>query len=124
MALIGQILTWWNGQTLGTRIFTARNGEKVGEDEGGNVFYRSKNGDKRWVIFNGEIEASRISPQWHGWLHHTYQDPPIEAPLPRKGWEKDHKPNMTGTALAYHPPGSIHSPEPERAPDYLAWKPE
>ena len=124
MALLGQILTWWNGQTLGTRIFTARNGIKVGEDEAGNVFYRSKTGDRRWVIFNGEIEASRISPQWHGWLHQTYQEPPTEVPLPRKAWEKDHIPNMTGTALAYHPPGSILSPQPERAPDYLAWKPE
>lgn len=124
MGLLAQLFTWWDGQSLGTRIFTARNGEKVGEDEAGNVFYRTKSGDRRWVIYNGAIEASRISPQWHGWLHQTFQDPPTEAPLPRKKWEKAHKPNMTGTALAYHPPGSMLSSQPARAPDYTAWTPE
>lgn len=124
MGFLAQILTWWNGQTLGTRIFTARNGEKVGEDETGNVFYRNADGSKRWVIYNGEIEASRISPEWHGWLHHTYQDPPTVAPLGRKPWEKPHQPNQTGTALAYHPPGSILSSAPARAADYSAWTPE
>jgi NADH:ubiquinone oxidoreductase subunit len=76
------------------------------------------------VIYNGEIEASRISPQWHGWLHHTFQDPPTVVPLRRKPWEKPHQPNLTGTALAYHPPGSLLSPDPDRAPDYVAWQPE
>ncbi len=124
MGLLSQILTWWDGQTLGTRIFTARKGERVGEDEAGNVFYQTGDGARRWVIYNGEIEASRISPDWHGWLHHTYQDPPTVAPLPRKSWEKAHKPNLTGTALAYHPPGSLLAPEPAVRADYSAWKPE
>jgi NADH:ubiquinone oxidoreductase subunit len=124
MGLLSQIFTWWDGQTLGTRIFTSRHGEKVGEDESGNVFYQSKGGERRWVIYNGEIEASKISPEWHGWLHHTYQDPPTITPLPHKPWEKEHKPNLTGTALAYHPPGSILSRQPAREPDYVAWQPE
>jgi hypothetical protein len=32
-----RLVTWWNGQTLGTQIFTARKGVKVGEDDQGNT---------------------------------------------------------------------------------------
>lgn len=117
-------VTWWNGSTLGTQLFTRRNGEKVGEDEQGNIFYQSKDGARRWVIYNGEVEASRIGAAWHGWLHHTYQDPPTEDPLPRKEWEKPHLENVTGTAMAYMPAGSLRRAEPEERRDYEAWSPE
>ncbi|MSU89056.1 NADH:ubiquinone oxidoreductase subunit NDUFA12 [Rhodobacteraceae bacterium 2CG4] len=124
MSLLAQIFTWWNGQTIGTRIFTSRHGTKVGADDQGNVFYHSADGKRRWVIYNGEAEASRVSPEWHGWLHHTYQAPPTEAPLPRKSWEKPHVPNVTGTPAAYHPPGSLYTAGRAPGPDYEAWTPE
>lgn len=117
-------VTWWNGMTIGTQIFTARHGVKVGEDDQGNIFYRTKDGKRRWVIYNGEAEASRVSPDWHGWLHHTWDEPPSEKPLPKKDWEKPHRENLTGTALAYAPPGSIRRPQPESRTDYDAWTPE
>jgi len=121
---LARLVTWWHGQTLGTQIFTARHGEKVGEDAQGNVFYRSKDGKRRWVIYDGEAEATRVSPEWHGWLHHTYDEPPTERPLERKPWEKEHVPNLTGTQLAYAPPGSIRRPDPVERKDYDAWTPE
>lgn len=126
MSWLTQIFTWWNGTTVGTRIWTALRGERVGEDDQGNVFYQTAGGKRRWVIYNGVAEASRVSPDWHGWLHHTYDVPPSERPLPRKTWEKDHLPNLTGTAEAYHPPGSIMTPErrPRIGSDYEAWSPE
>ncbi|MEM1266673.1 MAG: NADH:ubiquinone oxidoreductase subunit NDUFA12 [Pseudomonadota bacterium] len=124
MGVLTELFTWWNGQTLGTRLFTARNGARVGEDEQGNVFYQTQDGARRWVIYNGEAEASRVSPEWHGWLHHTYQEPPTEDPLPRKSWEKAHLSNMTGTSAAYHPPGSILSARPAPRTDYEPWSPE
>lgn len=117
-------LTWWNSETLNTRFFTWRNGVKVGEDAQGNVFYRSKDGKRRWVIFNGEMEASRVSPDWHGWLHHTYDQPPTEAPLTHKPWEKPHLENLSGSDLAYAPPGSIRRGAPVERRDYEAWQPE
>ncbi|MCU0912284.1 MAG: NADH:ubiquinone oxidoreductase subunit NDUFA12 [Rhodobacteraceae bacterium] len=117
-------VTWWNGQTLNTQLYTWRKGVKVGEDEAGNVFYRSADGKRRWVIFNGEAEASRVSPDWHGWLHHTWDQPPTEAPPRRKAWEKPHVPNLTGTEAAFVPPGSIRRPVPERRQDYEAWTPD
>lgn len=55
-------VTWWNGQTIGTQVFTWRRGERVGEDSQGNVFYRTRDDAKRWVIYNGEAEASRVDP--------------------------------------------------------------
>ena len=124
MGILSQVLCWWDGQTLGTRIYTSRKGQRVGEDEQGNVFYQTADGKRRWVIYNGEIEASRVSPEWHGWLHQTYQDPPTKAPLARKSWEKAHKPNLTGTPAAYHPPGSLLSSKPVVRKDYEAWQPE
>jgi NADH:ubiquinone oxidoreductase subunit len=117
-------VVWWHGQTIGTQIFTARHGQKVGEDDQGNVFYQSKDGTRRWVIYNGEAEASRVSPDWHGWLHHTYKEPPTERPLPHRSWEKPHQENLTGTMLAYAPPGSIRRTEPVERKDYEAWTPE
>ena len=80
MYFLKRLLTWWNSQTLGTQLFTARKGVKVGEDEAGNIFYQTRDGKRRWVIFNGEMEASRVSPDWHGWLHHTWDEPPTKAP--------------------------------------------
>ena len=115
---------WWDGQTLNTQIYTWLKGVRVGQDDQGNVFYRSRDGKRRWVIYNGEAEASRVGPDWHGWLHHTFDEPPTEAPLRKKPWEKPHQKNLTGTAMAYAPPGSIRKGEPEPRRDYEAWEPE
>lgn len=117
-------LIWWDGQTLNTQFWTWRNGVRVGEDGDGNVFYQTRDGKRRWVIFNGETEASRVNPDWHGWLHHTFDQPPTEVALPHKPWEKPHQENRTGTAAAYAPPGSIRRPEPTPRSDYEAWQPE
>jgi len=119
-----RMLTWWNTQTLGTQLFTARRGQRVGEDGEGNIYYQTADGKKRWVIYNGEIQASRVSPDWHGWLHHTWDQPPTKAPLPHKAWEKPHMENMTGTPLAYAPQGSIRAAVPVAKTDYEAWAPE
>ncbi len=126
MSLLAQLFTWWNGQTVGTRLLTARRGRRVGEDADGNVYYQTADGSRRWVIYNGEAEASRVSPEWHGWLHHTWQEPPTTAPVARKVWEKPHVPNLTGTDLAYRPPGSILAAAPAPLPvrDYEAWTPQ
>lgn len=117
-------VTWWNGQTLNTQLWTWRNGVKVGKDSQGNVFYETKDKARRWVIYNGEAEASRVDPDWHGWLHHTWDAAPNEQPLPQKPWQKPHQENLTGTALAYAPKGSIRRTDPEPRRDYEAWTPE
>ena len=124
VSAISRIFTWWDGQTLNTQFFTWRKGVKVGADDQGNTYYRTADDSKRWVIYNGEIEGSRISPDWHGWLHRTWDEPPSDKPLVHKAWEKPHQENLTGTALAYAPAGSIRNARPADRNDYEAWTPE
>ncbi|MCH2066305.1 NADH:ubiquinone oxidoreductase subunit NDUFA12 [Shimia sp.] len=126
LSTINNVLTWWNGGTLNTKLFTARKGVKMGEDEQGNVYYRTENDSKRWVIFNGEVEASRVSADWHGWLHRTFDEVPSQKPLKHKEWEIPHQENVTGTALAYAPAGTIRAQgkAPVERSDYEAWSPE
>ncbi|WP_108861787.1 NADH:ubiquinone oxidoreductase subunit NDUFA12 [Ruegeria sp. Alg231-54] len=127
MGILNSLLravTWWNGSTLNTQIYTSRKGIKVGEDDEGNVFYHNADDSRRWVIFNGEAEASRVDPDWHGWLHRTWDEPPTDKPLKHKSWEKPHQENLTGSALAYTPAGSLRRPDPVERKDYEAWSPE
>jgi NADH:ubiquinone oxidoreductase subunit len=119
-----RLVTWWNGQTLGTQLLTWRTGVKVGEDAQGNIFYTDRARKRRWVIFNGLTEATRVSPEWHGWLHHTWHDTPVDKPMVHKPWEKDHLPNLTGTPMAHAPAGSIRRADPAPRSDYEAWRPE
>ncbi len=124
MKFLNSLVTWWNSQTLNTRIHTWRNGVKVGEDEQGNIYYTTRDSKRRWVIFNGEAEASRVNADWHGWLHHTFKDTPENKPFAHKNWEKPHQENLTGTSMAYAPDGSIRILEPKSRSDYEAWQPE
>ncbi|MEM0976526.1 MAG: NADH:ubiquinone oxidoreductase subunit NDUFA12 [Pseudomonadota bacterium] len=121
-----QFFTWWNGQNVNTRVVTWLYGKRVGEDRDGNIYYENRSGEKRWVIYNGYSDASRVPVEWHGWLHHTYQAPPTEDPLKHQPWEEPHLPNLTGTALAYAPEGSLRSSSAEATPKtaYEAWQPE
>lgn len=121
---IKRIFTWWDGQTFGTQLWTWRKGVRVGEDEAGNIFYRNADDSRRWVIYNGDMEASRVSPEWHGWLHHTWDEPPTDRPLAHKTWEKPHQENLTGTLAAYVPAGSLRKADPVERSDYEAWSPE
>jgi NADH:ubiquinone oxidoreductase subunit len=131
--VLKSIFTWWNGATIGARFHIGRRGVYVGQDELGNKYYEAKdNSDsydgrkRRWVIFNGYAEASKVTPDWHGWLHYTFDEPPTAEPLLRRSWEKDHEPNLTGTIHAYKPEGALsRGGERQRATgDYQAWTPE
>lgn len=124
-----QFFTWWNGQTLNTRFFTWRHGKKVGSDEFGNVYYEGgsdrEGRPRRWVIFNGYSEASSVPPGWHGWLHHRVDTAPTDEDYKPHDWQKPHVANLTGTAAAYRPRGSILGNEerPRVTGDYDAWTP-
>ena len=68
---ISNLFIWWNGQTIGTKIYTKFFGNFVGTDEYGNNYFKSSNGTKRWVNYKGVCDASNISPAWHSWIHKT-----------------------------------------------------
>ena len=123
-SFLSRATTWWNRETLGTQLHTWRRGVKVGKDGSGNIFFRDKDDRRRWVIFSGEVEASRVSAEWHGWLHRTWDEPPTEKPLPKKSWEIDHRPNVTGSLDSYKPSGSLNRRDIKERRDYEAWSPE
>jgi NADH:ubiquinone oxidoreductase subunit len=128
-----KFFTWWSGSTFGTDLWTSRFGELVGTDEQGNRYYRTKGGkidptlgfERRWVIYNGYAEASRIPTGWHGWIHHTTDVAPSETSYTPREWQKPHQPNLTGTPAAYRPSGSTLASgrRPKATGDYQAWTP-
>jgi NADH:ubiquinone oxidoreductase subunit len=130
LLFIKRLFAWWDGATLGALFDIGRRADKVGEDEYGNRYYQERKASlegrpRRYVIYKGYADASRVPVDWHGWLHHTFADPPTVAPFRLKAWEKDHMPNLTGTVHAYHPKGSLSEQGARAASsgDYEAWKP-
>jgi NADH:ubiquinone oxidoreductase subunit len=124
--------------TVGTWLFTWWNGRLVGTDQFGNRYYREKtlrplrpgggrdSRERRWVIYQGAPEATKVPPEWHAWLHHTIDGVPLDAGRPKYPWQKPHLPNLTGTRFAYRPPGSLLKGG-HRAPttgDYEPWQPD
>lgn len=126
LRILQLLFTWWNGATIGTYINTWFRGRLVGQDVFGNRYYESKDGRRRWVLYQGTAEASRVPPEWHGWMHHTVPHPPTVEPPQVKSWETEHLPNLTGTKGAYRPPGSLegHGQRAKATGDYEAWRPD
>ena len=126
MSFFGKIFTWWDGATVGTSLFTWRHGQKVGTDGYGNVYYTSKSGDRRWVVYNSSNDASRITADWYAWMHRMIDSHPDDALPPWPKFLKDPKPNLTGTASAYRPAGALEKGGQRAAAsgDYEAWTPE
>ena len=141
MGLATRIFTWWLDNTIGTTWITSRRGRLVGTDQFGNRYYQDKatpsdpnairggaglaaKRGRRWVLFNGEPEASRVPPAWHAWLHYTTDQVPSESAPPIR-FEKPHEPNPTGTPHAYHPPGSVLAGghRAKATGDYEPWRP-
>jgi NADH:ubiquinone oxidoreductase subunit len=117
--------------TIGTLLYTLFKGELVGVDEFGNRYYRGRGRsrygrERRWVLFKGKAEASRVPPEWHAWLHHTAAEPLTQIDAVARPWRKPHRPNPTGTDGAYRPPGhQLRGGRRARATgDYEPWRPQ
>jgi NADH:ubiquinone oxidoreductase subunit len=129
MSIVGKIFTWWNGATLGTTL-GLRGAARKGEDAHGNVYYEGKampDGRlRRSVIYDGANDASRVPPEWFGWLHHQVDTVPDASLPPVRRWEKEARANLTGTDLAYRPAGAMEQGGKRAAAtgDYEAWSPE
>ncbi len=111
---------------IGTRLHTYLFGRFVGADPEGNRYYvtrRAKERARRWVMYKGYPEASKVPPEWHAWLHYTTNEPiPLAA---RRPWQRPHQENLTGTPGSYRPPGHDYRGG-NRAPatgDYESWTP-
>ena len=120
ISLLKQIFTWWHKQTAGTFIYTIFAGKFSGEDQFGNKYYSNSKG-KRWVIYNNQVEASKISPKWHLWIHFLSNNKPSDN-LSKFKWQKKHVENLTGTKNAYKPEGSLTSDSKKDMKKYETWK--
>lgn len=121
--------------SIGTRLYTWWRGEQVGVDAFGNRYYREKGGvrrdvgglgrERRWVIYHGEVDGSKVPAEWHAWLHHTVDTPPL-GERRKQPWVKPHIPNLTGTPLAYRPRGHelMGGHRAKATGDYEPWRPE
>ena len=114
--------------SIGTWLFTRLHGELVGTDSFGNRYYvdrRTKGSkrERRWVIYQGAVEASKVPAEWHGWLHGNTGAAPSKTEA--RAWQKPHLPNLTGTAQAYLPPGhTLRGGQRSKATgDYEPWTP-
>jgi len=94
---------------------------KVGQDSYGNSYYESHNifvgtpkNQKRWVLYKGIAEGSKVPGIWHAWLH-FYGNAPLKE-------EADYMytPNMTGSLNQRIPEASSQSSQNQ----YIPWKPE
>ena len=122
--------TWWTGASWGTVFYGLRGKRRVGEESLGNTYGEGGSDTagrpRRYVIYAGANDSSRVSPEWFSWLHHQIDDVPDQSLPPARRWEKPAVPNMTGTALAYRPPGALEKGGHRAAAtgDYEAWSPE
>lgn len=131
--MFDKIFSWWSGATFGTLFTVNRLGSQVGEDAFGNRYFEGKGAkgaydgrQRRWVIYNGYADASKVPAEWFSWLHHTTPEPPTKENTPTRPWQKPHLPNLSGTPYAYRPAGSL-AREGERhsaTGDYQAWSPD
>jgi NADH:ubiquinone oxidoreductase subunit len=130
MGILSSIFTWWNGATIGTRVYGLRGMARMGEDALGNVYYEGRKdtagNPRRWVIYQGANDASRVPPEWTAWLHRQVEDVPDRALPPPRIWQKPAAANLTGTPLAYRPAGALEKGGQRAAAtgDYEAWTPE
>ena len=121
--MLKEIFTWWNNQTIGVRLWTYFSGKLVAKDEFDNRYYTNKNQSRRWVVYSGEVEASKVTPEWNNWLRFTSDDIPLEEST-RFKWQLGHTPNQTGTINAYSPKSSsFNRKKSARDLDYDKWKP-
>jgi len=117
LTLFKEIFTWWNHQTLGTRLTVFFFGKFVGSDDSGNKYYETKKG-KRFIIYNGEVDASKIPDEWYSWMHFTPNKIENFHKLTKFDWQKPHKPNLTGSTNAYSPKGNTDALKKK----YKTWK--
>ena len=127
MGFWSKTFTWWDGATWGTALWTRRFGNEVGRDVAGNIYYQDKKRPaRRWVIYDGANDGSRVPPDWQAWLRGTIDDLPQKAMQPARKFQVKPTANLTGTMAAFRPDGALGSGKirPASTGDYEPWIPE
>tara|TARA_B100001564_G_scaffold339749_1_gene332821 strand:+ start:151 stop:510 length:360 start_codon:yes stop_codon:yes gene_type:complete len=117
LTFVKQIFVWWNQATIGTLLKTIFFGKLVGKDSFGNKYYQNKSGS-RWIIYKGEIDASKIPNEWFSWIHFTKNKIENVHDFKKYDWQKPHQSNQTGTDNSYHP----NKYNEKKNKKYKSWK--
>ncbi len=91
------------------KLYLSFSARIVGKDDFGNIYYlsyhldKNRNVFKRYCLYKGRAEPSKVPPTWHAWLHYIKDTVPANESYKPYEWSKTHLPNLTGTAYAYVP---------------------
>jgi NADH:ubiquinone oxidoreductase subunit len=127
---MNKLKNYFSKNSIQTRLLTMFAGELVGEDYFGNKYFQEKllfckynRPLRRWVLYKGMPEASKIPAQWFGWLHFTYERPLRDQA--KYDWIKPPQQNLTGTPESYYPSHQILKPDIAKIPPkrYESWQP-
>ncbi len=84
--------------------------------ESSNKFFsKSKANSRRWVVYKGYAEGSKVSPNWHAWLHHAVEKKPASPSKKTTSFV----PNLTGTPYKDKPKFQ----EKRHKDGYQSWRP-
>lgn len=89
-------------------IFLKFKGKFVGEDEYGNKYYETNQRDylnrkKRYCLFNGRVEATKIPPEWHCFMHYQIPKESVILDTKQYKWQKRFLPDLTLSSIKYLP---------------------
>lgn len=106
----------------------------VGRDSFGNRYFErvdAQSNRNRWVVFAGSAHhygnqnPTVVPPEWHGWLHYTTDENPVNSPegfkAPLYHLEAKAHPSFTGPK--YQPKGAWGTPRQRHWRKYEAWTP-
>jgi len=95
----------------------------IGKDVFGNKYYESSNkwfgrnklNSQRWVVYKGYADGSKVSPDWHAWLHQVVK----RKPAMQNKKDSSFVPNLTGTPYKDKPKFQ----EKRKKGGYQSWRP-
>lgn len=98
---------------------------QVGKDQFGNRYFIGNNKNylgqaKRFVIYNGQDEGSKVPPMWHAWLHYLSDDVPTVDNNKVYNWQQEYVPNLSSTKCAYN----LAQSSCTKIETYSKWSPE
>jgi NADH:ubiquinone oxidoreductase subunit len=104
---------------IGLLLYTKLFGQYVDTDAFGNAYYQTKHHQniKRWVLYNGIYDPSKIPADWQAWLSFMQDSPP-------KRNQSDWAPNTTGTKFAQNKITSIENIPQTTLNYYDSWTPD
>ena len=110
------------------KIYCLLFAKNIGSDQYGNKYFIKKNlspknnyRERRFVVYSGIVEASKVPQEWNAWIHHMTNDVPKVQPKKQK-WIKDHSPNLTGTPFKYE---YKDKKDPKKVKNiYSVWSPD